>query len=367
MIPIFSIIIPCYNQGQFLKEAVNSVINQRFLHLEIIIVNDGSTDETEIIGKSLVDSDKRIQIINQNNKGLSAARNIGIKHARGVYLHFLDADDWVLNGCYELVEKEIDSKKNKIIGVGYSYRRSITLPPMHCVIPPVHKPVYPEILSANIGPCHSFFVPRKEVEEVGGFDESLKSGEDWDLWIRLVKSEIPFSFINKELVVYRYVQNSMSRNGLVMYQELKKVFLIGNSVDKRISTGLGRNSTSQVPLGIHLKAILIQCLGVLVLQGKVLEAFDLLKKEKKEFNMVFIPSDFKHMNSYLTFRYWNDLHDLTELTKSLKRYYLDFFHLVFSEKEEVENAVNQVFLQVVTKINRMKYGRFFGVLLDKLK
>jgi glycosyltransferase involved in cell wall biosynthesis len=364
--PFFSIIIPCYNQGHYLKDAVDSVLEQNYYNLEIIIVNDGSTDETEIIAKKLLNSDRRIQVITQENKGLSAARNVGIKHAKGIYLHFLDADDWVLNGCYELVETEIKANDHVIIGVGYSYRRSRNLPPMHGVFPSRDKSVYPEILSGNIGPCHSFFIPKNKVKEVGGFDEKLRSGEDWDLWIRLVKSKIPFLFIEKELVVYRFVQNSMSRNGIVMYQELKKVYLRGNTFDDRLSSELSRNIRSQLVLGYHLKPILIQCLGVLVVQGKVREAFELLKSEKEEFEMKFISSDFKSMNSYLTFRYWNELQDLNELIKNSKVFFLGFFNMIFSDKNEVASAMNQVFSQVFWKMNRMKYGRFLGAILNKL-
>lgn len=89
--PLFSIVMPVYNVELFLREAIDSVLNQSFTEFELIIINDGSTDNSSEIIKSYPDN--RIKIINQTNKGLSAARNIGISHVSGKYLTFLDSDD----------------------------------------------------------------------------------------------------------------------------------------------------------------------------------------------------------------------------------------------------------------------------------
>ncbi len=99
-IPLFSIIIPCYNTAQYLKKCIESVIGQTYQNWEIIIVNDGSSDDTESIMLHYAEMDQRIRGITQSNQGLADARNRGVKEAVGEYLLFLDSDDWYKdNNC----------------------------------------------------------------------------------------------------------------------------------------------------------------------------------------------------------------------------------------------------------------------------
>jgi glycosyltransferase involved in cell wall biosynthesis len=365
MMPLFSIIIPCYNQSHFLNDAIHSVLAQDFTDLEILIINDGSTDETKQTGEYFAGTDSRIRIISQTNKGLSNARNTGITNSSGQYLHFLDADDWVLPRCYSEIEKRITNKSLEVIGVGYSYRTEINSEPMQVVIPSSSKSVYPEVLEANIGPCHSFFVPRQLVLELGMFDESLKSGEDWDLWIRLAKTDVEFSFIEKEFVVYRYVPDSMSRNGFQMYQELKKVFLRGISFDDRIGENFIRNKEHQINSADALKRILIQCLGITVLQGLLLDSIQLLEKEKLSFKMFFFPIDFKVMNSYLTFRYWKDADSLKALLEKNEPVFKSFFQHIFSQEKEVKSALSNVFQPARKRLNHARFGSLLGSIINR--
>ncbi|SEV86532.1 glycosyltransferase family 2 protein [Kaistella antarctica] len=102
-LPLISLIIPCYNAEQTLEKCLDSVIQQSFLNLEIIIVDDGSTDRTSTIYEQFESEDKRIKIIRQENYGVSKARNKGVKAATGKYICFVDSDDWVEpNYCSEL-------------------------------------------------------------------------------------------------------------------------------------------------------------------------------------------------------------------------------------------------------------------------
>src|SRR6478609_2698254 len=91
--PSISVIVPCYNQASFLPAAVLSVINQSCSNWECIIINDGSTDDTELVARECVKKDSRITLHNKRNGGLSSARNYGINVAKGEYLLFLDSDD----------------------------------------------------------------------------------------------------------------------------------------------------------------------------------------------------------------------------------------------------------------------------------
>ena len=90
-----SVIIPVYNGEKTIEKCINSIINQSYKDLEIIIVNDGSTDNTYEICQKYSQKDDRIQVINQENKGVCLARNIGIKFSKGDYIQFVDSDDWL--------------------------------------------------------------------------------------------------------------------------------------------------------------------------------------------------------------------------------------------------------------------------------
>ena len=92
---LISVIIPVYNVEQYLAECVNSVCRQTYQNLEIILVNDGSTDASGQICQELADQDARIRLIHQDNQGLSGARNTGIEHSSADYLIFVDSDDWL--------------------------------------------------------------------------------------------------------------------------------------------------------------------------------------------------------------------------------------------------------------------------------
>ena len=93
--PVISVIVPCYNVGEYVENCLKSLLNQTFRDIEIICVNDGSTDSTPQILNSYAEKYPAIRVINQKNGGLSNARNTGIKEARGEYIAFVDSDDWV--------------------------------------------------------------------------------------------------------------------------------------------------------------------------------------------------------------------------------------------------------------------------------
>lgn len=108
-IPLISIIIPFFNTELYIERCVNSVINQTYAHLEIILVNDGSTDQSLDIAEKLQKKDKRICIINQENSGASIARNRGIDASNGDYIMFVDSDDWIDENMVESLYNDITS------------------------------------------------------------------------------------------------------------------------------------------------------------------------------------------------------------------------------------------------------------------
>ena len=100
--PQISVILSAYNEERFIRKAIESVVNQTLEDIEIIIINDGSTDDTLDIINSYADKDKRIVVIDQENIGLGASRNKGMKIAKGEYVTFLDGDDWFREDAFEI-------------------------------------------------------------------------------------------------------------------------------------------------------------------------------------------------------------------------------------------------------------------------
>lgn len=121
--PKVSIIIPVYNVEKYIRQCLESVINQTYKNIEIIVINDGTKDGSMKIVEEYLE-DKRIKIINKNNGGLSSARNKGIEEATGEYIYFLDSDDWIEKDTIEVLVK--NSKDVDIIGANFFYFDEIT-------------------------------------------------------------------------------------------------------------------------------------------------------------------------------------------------------------------------------------------------
>ena len=119
MNPLISVIVPCYNQAQYLDECLQPVLDQTYTDWECIIVNDGSPDHTEEVAKKWLEKDNRFRYIYKENGGLSSARNAGIREAKGEWIQFLDSDDKINTISFELLTKIIAEKKVEIIGFSY--------------------------------------------------------------------------------------------------------------------------------------------------------------------------------------------------------------------------------------------------------
>src|SRR4051812_30982953 len=112
--PLISVIIPCYNHGSYLAEAIDSILTQTYQYFEIIVVDDGSTDNTRAVAESY----KAVKYVYRNNKGLSAARNTGIDHSNGEYLVFLDADDWLFPNALSINSNCLQQNKEAAFVAG---------------------------------------------------------------------------------------------------------------------------------------------------------------------------------------------------------------------------------------------------------
>ena len=129
---VLSVIVPCYNAGPLIKRCVSSIIEQTYSPLEIILIDDGSTDNTSALCNSLAVTDKRIRVIHQKNQGSSITRENGLKVASGEYVTFVDADDWIHERMYETMVGGLEKENADIAicGVCDAYDGS-TPPPSH--------------------------------------------------------------------------------------------------------------------------------------------------------------------------------------------------------------------------------------------
>jgi len=220
-----SVIIPCYNQGSFLKEAVDSIIAQTYTNWECIIVNDGSTDNTEEVAKAYLKDDVRFIYIKQENKGVPGARNTGLELCTGDYIQFLDADDALhmqkLEKHLEILQKSGLSKHDLIVSYSaYSYGEHMNiyntfLNPANCRFQsdnPLKEIVlnWENIISI---PTHAYFFTTNIFRNKGlRFDEKITTCEDIDCWIRILQLKPHLLFIGEQLAYYRNSPGTMSKN-----------------------------------------------------------------------------------------------------------------------------------------------------------
>jgi glycosyltransferase involved in cell wall biosynthesis len=215
-----TVIIPCYNQGAFLRTAVDSVINQA-VHAEIVVINDGSTDNTAEILESLT---PRVHAITQMNRGLSAARNRGIEYAHGSYLLFLDADDYLDPNMLSAMLAAAQANPHAAVLHGDCHHVDQDGNVIKVVPATVFRSdVFHMLLERNRMACHSVLVKRCAVEQAGGFDVELKSHEDWDLWLRIAAKGEGFVSVPGAVSYYRRYEGSMSRHYTHMKQTAFRV------------------------------------------------------------------------------------------------------------------------------------------------
>lgn len=174
---LFSVVTPTYNDGPIISKAINSILKQKFQDWELIIVDDGSTDNTEEIVKEYT-NDSRVHYFKQENKGVSQARNAGIKRAKGSFITFLDSDDSVnedwLQDFYELWKS---SQNAGYISCGYYINEDAKFPKLD-----------PKISSERYSSLAGTFAIKNEIlQKLGGYDTNLKQSENWELTARALE------------------------------------------------------------------------------------------------------------------------------------------------------------------------------------
>lgn len=162
-----SVIIPCYNGARFVGTTIESALQQTHSPSEIIVIDDGSTDDSAAIAASY---GPPVRVIQQPNQGESVARNVGIAAAQGHYIAFLDADDLLDQHAFEVQVQALRDKPEGVACMGCAYFEHDPTKPYH-VTSPEAKAFFPYIIQANLNPPHGWLTPKKVVTQAGGVCE----------------------------------------------------------------------------------------------------------------------------------------------------------------------------------------------------
>jgi len=237
--PLISVIIPAYNADRFIGEAISSAQTQTYPNVEIVVVDDGSTDRTHLLVEQIADEDSRVRLVRQSNQGVAAARNRAIAESEGAYIAPLDADDFWFPQKLELQQRHL-AEAGPSAGLAYSWwmyvnndseiYRLAGRPTLEGDVRVAH------LIQNFIGNASVPLFRRSVLERVGGYDASLREQEaegceDWDLTLR-VAAHYSFCVVPKHLSAYRWERrarvkgegNSMSDNTASMARSYRVTF-----------------------------------------------------------------------------------------------------------------------------------------------
>jgi glycosyltransferase involved in cell wall biosynthesis len=223
--PLVSVIVPCYQQAHFLDQSLRSVLEQTYQNWECIIVNDGSSDQTDSIALHWTAKDERFKYLEQENKGLSGARNAGIKICEGEYILPLDADDILDKDYLKTIVPEILKQPEAAVISCYTKFFHGNTNTIVGELTPTSGTVK-SLLYENQLVATSLF-RKTSWKQIGGYDERMKNGfEDWEFWISIVKLNKNYIVIPKHLFFYRKAKKSMLVNTIKNHFEDNKEYII---------------------------------------------------------------------------------------------------------------------------------------------
>lgn len=244
--PKFSVIVPCYNQEKYITETLDSLRSQTFQNWECIVVNDGSTDNSQKIVEDFCSKDSRFKLINQENKGVAATRNAGIRKASGEFILPLDGDDKIGKDYLKLADAEFaknfklklvyceanffGAKNEKWNLVPYDYE---TLIFVNCIF-------------------NAAIFRKEDYKKTDGYDENMKFGyEDWEFWLQLLQPNDQVKQIKSVQFYYRISENS--RNSFLNNTEKLKLTekYIKEKHAGKYAEVLGHNFTMEGLMQMH--------------------------------------------------------------------------------------------------------------------
>src|SRR5690554_2115171 len=218
---MFSVVIPLYNKELSISNTIQSVLNQTFQDFEIVVVNDGSTDNSLHVLKEI--DDTRIRIINKTNGGVSSARNRGIKEAKYEWIAFLDGDDlWEPNHLEEITKMMNLYPEEKVFVTSFVYsdNRQMFKHPRATPIFKIEN-YFKEAIKENLMWTSIVVVNKECIDKVGGFNEKLNRGEDLDLWARLARE---YAITKSSIVTAIYRVEAENRSSASFNIERSRVF-----------------------------------------------------------------------------------------------------------------------------------------------
>ena len=229
---LVSIIIPAYNAAEFIGETLDSVFAQTFTGYEVIVINDGSPD-TDALEKVLARYPEKLRYLKQENKGAAAARNTGLRAAAGELVAFLDADDtWLPN----FLEQQVDLLKRSGADFVYADALLVGESPLSGRTFMQVQPSRGEVTAASLLAVETTVLTstvlarRRPIIEVGLFNESLKRGHDFELWLRLAKHGVRFAYQHDVLAHHRIVESGLSGDTI---SQLKRTLSVLDVIGKR--------------------------------------------------------------------------------------------------------------------------------------
>lgn len=221
---LVSVIVPCYKQAHFLKDSLQSVLDQTYTSWECIIVNDGSPDNSESIAQHWCTKDNRFKYLKKDNGGLSSARNAGIAISKGEYILPLDADDCIHKDYLVKVVGQLQHDNSLAIVSCYSKFFDKSLNNVVNELKPEGS-TYHYLLYVNQLIATSLY-RKKCWEEVGGYDETMKKGfEDWEFWLAITKIGWKYKVVPEFLFYYRKSKKSMLVNTISNSAEINKEYI----------------------------------------------------------------------------------------------------------------------------------------------
>src|SRR6476469_1107760 len=216
--PIITVVIPCYNHGAYLAEAIQSILAQTYQDFEIIVVDDGSTDNTKEVACGF----EKVRYLYQSYAGLSAARNTGIKNSKGFYSLFSDADDWLLPDALETNFKLLQAAPQAAFVAGGHKKvneQGETIEEENVSVEQNH---YQHFLQGNYIGMHGTVLYQAWAFEKVQYDTSLKACEDYDVYLKLARN-YPVLHHTKTIAAYRFHNQNMSGNIPLMLKTVLQV------------------------------------------------------------------------------------------------------------------------------------------------
>ncbi|MGH9411930.1 MAG: glycosyltransferase family 2 protein [Vicinamibacterales bacterium] len=223
--PLVSVIMPAYNAAAYIQDALWSALGQTFRDLEVVVVDDGSHDGTIAIVRDLAAGDSRVRLIEQHNGGVATARNAALRVARGEFLALLDSDDvWAPTFLEAQLQVFRDAKVDIVTGNAFEIDGPRDGHPSRPYPDPRPDPVLATILADTEAIFIMSVFRREVIERIGLFDESMRSNEDYDFWLRAAAAGATFTRNAQPLGAYRRRRDSLSASEVRMLSGILTVY-----------------------------------------------------------------------------------------------------------------------------------------------